>query len=83
VSWKTELKVEDLDPAAELEVTCKHCGLTRYETPADILKRGGFHRAYLDQVEKALRCSGRFCNGTVRLSQIYDDKNEGFVGGMA
>lgn len=83
MNWKSELKIDDLDPAAELEIACRRCGLTRYETPTEILKRGGFHRAYLDQVEKVLRCKGRFCNGTVRISLIHDDKNEGFVGGMA
>ena len=83
MSWKSELKIEDFDPTTELEIACKLCGLTRYETPAEIMNRGGFHRAYLDQVEKALRCRGRFCNGPVRISLTYDDKNEGFVGGMA
>lgn len=83
MNWKSELKIDDLDPAVELEIACKRCGLTRYETPAAILKRGGFRRTYLDQVENKLRCKNLFCNGAVRISMIHDDKNEGFVGGMA
>jgi hypothetical protein len=38
---------------------------------------------YLDEVEYNLHCSNRFCHGGVRISLIHDDKNEGFVGGMA
>jgi hypothetical protein len=34
-------------------------------------------------VERALRCSNRFCRGAVRIALIHDDKTEGFVGGMA
>jgi ribosomal protein L37E len=83
VNWKSDLKLDDLDAGTSIEITCKRCGLTRYETQAEIMNRGGFHRAYLDQVEKALRCNGHFCKGPVRISLIYDDKNEGFVGGMA
>jgi hypothetical protein len=42
-----------------------------------------FRHAYLDEVEYNLHCSNRFCRGGVRISLIHDDKNEGFVGGMA
>ena len=83
MNWKTELKLGDLDPSTPIEITCKRCGLSRYETQAEIMARGGFRHAYLDQVERALRCKGRFCNGPVRIALIHDDKNEGFVGGMA
>jgi hypothetical protein len=83
VTWKTELKLDDLDPKTPLEIACKRCGYTRYETQSDLISRKGLRQAYLDEVEKALRCEGRFCGGAVRISLIYDDKNEGFVGGMA
>jgi hypothetical protein len=42
-----------------------------------------FKDAYLDQVEMSLHCADRFCKGGVRISLTHDDKNEGFVGGMA
>jgi hypothetical protein len=42
----------------------------------------GIKCAYVDEVEKALRCTSRFCKGHVRVALIYDDKTEGFVGGM-
>jgi hypothetical protein len=42
-----------------------------------------FRHASLDEVEYSLHCSNRFCRGGVRISLIHDDKNEGFVGGMA
>jgi hypothetical protein len=40
-------------------------------------------QAYLDEVECALRCSDHFCKGAVRIALSFDDKTEGFVGGMA
>ncbi len=38
--------------------------------------------AYIDEVERELKCSSRICRGAVRVALIYDDKTEGFVGGM-
>ena len=83
MNWKTDLKLTDLPPSTAIEITCKRCGYTRCGLQAHIMSRGGFRHAYLDQVESALRCEGRFCSGRVRISLIHDDKNEGFVGGMA
>ena len=83
VNWKTDLKLADLDPATRLEVTCKRCGLCRYEQQASLMQRPEFSRAYLDEVERALRCSDRFCKGAVRIALSFDDKTESFVGGMA
>jgi len=83
VNWKTDLKLSDLDPRTEIEVVCKRCGLARYETQARLLDDLDFRDAYLDQVEMSLHCADRFCKGGVRISLTYDDKNEGFVGGMA
>jgi hypothetical protein len=48
-----------------------------------VLAQFEFQHAYLDEVEYSLHCSNRFCRGGVRISLIHDDKNEGFVGGMA
>lgn len=83
MNWKTESRLADLDPAARFEVTCRRCGLTRYETQARLIRRPEFRFATLDRVEASLSCSDRFCGGHVRLSQVYDDLNEPFVGGMA
>ena len=83
MNWKTDLKLADLEATTAIEVVCKRCGLTRYETSAQLLERIDFKNAYLDEVEYSLQCSDRFCRGGVRIALIHDDKNEGFVGGMA
>lgn len=83
MNWKTDLKLADLDAATAIEVVCKRCGLARYETQAQLVAQPGFGNLYLDEVEYSLHCSDRFCRGGVRIALIYDDKNEGFVGGMA
>jgi hypothetical protein len=83
MNWKTDLKLADLDSATRLEVTCRRCGFSRYEQQAALIQRPGLRHAYLDEVERVLRCSKRSCQGAVRIALIYDDKTEGFVGGMA
>ncbi len=83
MNWKTDLKLADLDAGTAIEIVCKRCGLARYETQAQLMKRSELKHAFLDEVEYSLRCSNRFCCGGVRISLIHDDKNEGFVGGMA
>lgn len=83
MNWKTDLKLSDLDPGTPLEVVCRRCGLARYEKQSELLQQPVFRQAYLDEVEAGLRCKDRFCKGSVRISLIYDDKTEGFVGGMA
>jgi len=83
VNWKADLKLTDLEAATAIEIECKRCGLSRYETPAKIMAQFDCQHAYLDEVECILCCSNRFCRGGVRIALIHDDKNEGFVGGMA
>ncbi len=83
MNWKTDLKLADLEASTAIEVVCKRCNLSRYETQAQLIKQSGFANLYLDEVEYSLCCSNRFCRGGVRISLIHDDKNEGFVGGMA
>ena len=84
MSWKSELQLSDLEPDTELEITCRRCGLTRYERQSVITQqKPELLQAKLDEVERALNCSGRHCRGAVRLSLIHDDKTEGFAGGMA
>jgi hypothetical protein len=82
MNWKTDLKLADLDAGTRLEVTCKRCGLSRYEHQAALMQRPELVQAYLDEVERALRCSNRSCKGTVRIALLHDGKTEGFVGGM-
>ena len=83
MNWKKDLKISDLDPGTLLEVVCKRCGNARYARPSELLEMPGMKNAYIDEVEKALECNLRFCRGPVRVSLIFDDKTEGFVGGMA
>ncbi len=83
MNWKHDMKLSDLDPGTPLEVVCKRCGLSRYEKQSELLQNKALKQAYLDEVEAALKCRNRHCKGSVRISLIYDDKTEGFVGGMA
>jgi hypothetical protein len=84
VNWKTDLKLADLEASTAIEIVCKRCGLSRYGIQSQLLnEHPEFQHAYLDEVEYSLCCSNRFCRGSVRISLIHDDKNEGFVGGMA
>ena len=83
MNWKTDLKLSDLDGAAPVEIACRRCGQTRTETAATLMRHPGLEQAYLDEVERALRCSSRSCHGPVRIALIHDGKTEGFVGGMA
>lgn len=83
MSWKTESRLADLDPATRIEVTCRRCGLGRYETQDDLMRVPGLRQATLDTVEAALSCADRRCRGRVRIAIIYDDLNEPFVGGLA
>ena len=83
MNWKTDLKLADLSAETPIEIICKRCGLCRYETQTQLIERPELRHAYLDEVERLLQCSDRFCHSPVRISLIHDDKNEGFVGGMA
>ena len=83
MNWKTDLKLSDLDTATRLEITCRRCGLTRYETAAALLSRPALVHAHLDEVERMLACANRFCRGPVRIALTHSGKTEGFVGGMA
>lgn len=83
MSWKTDLKLSDLGDPDPVEVTCRRCGQTRTETAAALMRQPGLEDAYLDEVERALKCASRTCHGPVRITLIHDGKTEGFVGGMA
>ncbi|KIL97248.1 hypothetical protein CCC_00309 [Paramagnetospirillum magnetotacticum MS-1] len=83
MNWKTESRLSDLDPATQIEVTCRRCGLTRYMTPREIMTRPRLRQATLDMAEAALSCADRYCKGRVRVAFVHDDLNEPFVGGLA
>jgi hypothetical protein len=83
VNWKSDLKLSDLEGTTRLEVTCRKCGQNHYQTTAALIQREELAQAYLDVVEKALRCSKQTCKGHVRIALVHQNKVEGFVGGMA
>jgi hypothetical protein len=83
VNWKTDLRLSDLESSAPVEVLCRQCGQSRTETAATLMRLPGLTQAYLDEVERALKCAGRTCRGPVRIALIHDGKTEGFIGGMA
>ncbi len=83
MNWKTDLKLSDLDGAAPVEISCRVCGQTRTESATALMRRAELAQAYLDEVERALKCASRTCHGPVRIALIHDGKTEGFVGGMA
>ncbi len=39
MSWKRDLQLRDLEDDQSLELTCRLCGHTHYETPARLLRR--------------------------------------------
>ena len=81
MTWKSDLKVSDLDPAERLEATCRRCGAVRYETRATCSAVPGLADARLDEVERRLIC--RLCRGPIRLARTFGHLVTGFVGGMA
>lgn len=78
--WKSEIKIGDLAPETEIEATCKRCGLMHYRRAGDLADHAAL---YIDEAERRIRCRSRTCRGRVRLALIYQNKMEGFVGGMA
>lgn len=83
MSWLTDLQLRDLAPEQQIEVSCKRCGLTRYENPHELLMAEAMQWAYLDEVQDMLRCKARGCDSGVRLSLSSETETEGFVGGLA
>jgi len=83
MNWKTDLKLSDLDSRTRLEITCRSCGHSRYETRDSLSTNPRLASLYLDQIEGHLHCCKRTCRGAVRVALIHASKMEGFVGGMA
>ena len=65
------------------EVTCRRPARFRFEFPEELFKRPEFQLLFLDEVEDRLRCEGQFCGGRVKILLSFEDKMEGFVGGLA
>jgi hypothetical protein len=82
MSWKTDLKVADLDPHTQIECTCRRCGHVHYVDSSRLTRAGFDRQLYLDELEALLLCARRQCGGAVRIALVHDD-TEGFVGGMA
>ena len=84
MSWKTEFRLADMDARDRIEVTCRKCGHTYYETMGQLQARPGMKHFYLDEVERALVCANRFCRAPLmRIALVHDGKTEGFTGGLA
>ncbi len=83
MNWKSEIQVLDLEQTEKIEVTCRKCGHSRYESPYMLVKKYGLDYQYLDEVERLLTCHNRGCNGDVRIALCAQDETEGFVGGLA
>lgn len=83
MNWRSELQIIDFGEGQMLEVTCRRCGHTRYESTVELSQRPGLEFAYLDEVERALTCHRQACRGEVRIAIVADDDTEGFVGGLA
>lgn len=83
MNWKTNIQLTDLDDTQRLEVTCKVCGHSRYESPHMLVAKYGLEFAYVDEVERLLICHARDCNGSVRVALSHQGETEGFVGGLA
>ena len=83
MNWKTDLNLSDLDPKAIIEITCKRCGYTRTETKSVFIGRTGLSdHLYFDEIEAGTQCAKHRCGGGVRIVLTWEDKIEGFVGGM-
>ena len=83
MNWKTEIQLIDLENGQKIEVTCKSCGHSRYESSYLLIKKYGLDYQYMDEVERLLTCTNRGCRGEVRISLSAQDETEGFVGGLA
>ena len=82
MTWKTELRLDDLDPHSRLEAFCTSCSAARYYTVQELLARRALAQAHLDQVETALKCAQPGCRAPVTLYEVSAGETEAFQGGM-
>jgi len=83
MTWKTETRVCDLPGDTDLEVTCKSCGLFRYEIARQLVSQARLGQLYLDELERALYCRDKHCRGSQRIAITYEHLSQAFIGGMA
>ena len=82
MTWKTELRLDDLDPHSRLEALCTACSAARYYTVQELLARRALAHAHLDEVETALKCAQPGCRAPVTLYEVSAGETEAFQGGM-
>jgi tRNA(Ile)-lysidine synthase TilS/MesJ len=82
MTWKTELRLDDLDPHSRLEAFCTACSAARYYTVQELLARRALAHAHLDEVETALKCVQPGCGAPVALYEVSAGETEAFQGGM-
>jgi len=82
MGWREELRLSTLPDETEIEVTCRKCGKHRYEFVRALRTQARLGQCYMDQVQAALICRDRYCDGGQRIAITHDHLMEGFVGGM-
>lgn len=82
MSWKQDLRLDDLPADAVLEALCRQCGGHVYYTAGVLMQFADFRHDRLDAAEARLRCAKRECGGLVRLYQTDTGETEAFVGGL-
>ena len=73
MSWKTDLRLVDLDEHSRIECTCRTCGHTRYEDSTELAAQEGFAQLHIHEVEECLHCSKRSCYGPISVEIVRDD----------
>lgn len=84
MTWKHEMKINDLDLNARLEITCRKCRKVQFMTPSEVIgKYPELKYRYVDEVESALFCHHWQCRGHVSIMMNWKHKIEPFIGGLA
>jgi hypothetical protein len=76
VSWKTELRLVDLDDHTQIECTCRKCGHMRHEDSTDLVAQEGFAQLHIHEVEECLSCSERSCPGPISIALVGKDTHD-------
>lgn len=82
MGWREDLKLSDIDDATEIEVECRKCGKHRYYWPRELRAMGRMQHLFMSEVQAALPCLDKTCDGKVRVQLMHDHLNQGFVAGM-
>ena len=76
MSWKTDLRLVDLNEHTPIDCTCRTCGHTRREDSTDLVAQEGFAQLHIHEVEECLRCSKRSCDGPVSVALVRKDTDD-------